>query len=192
MCVFLLHVRNCVAAASVRFHLGFASQLNRYRALVEKYREAGAMHIKLHGWPPCNALVGAVAASAETEADHTDGSKQPTERVPDEMRGRYTQQEAAEVSRCCGLCQGRFGALWLHRGVCYACEMQLRETVRPCAIAVQTVELHCSSVKDLNSTMIIATLKKTRCRRGGVRLRHKGLRRAAVVSHTRFAVSTQH
>eukprot|EP01044_Picomonas_judraskeda_P015235 COSAG03_NODE_2524_length_2675_cov_3968.193323_4_plen_167_part_00 len=87
----------------------------------------GATHIKLHGWPPRNALVGAEAESAAgTEGNASDLSKQPV----DDMRGRYAQQEDASAARCCELCHESFGALWLHRGVCYACEMELRETVR--------------------------------------------------------------
>ena len=87
------------------------------------------MHIKLHGWPPQNTHVGAEAASSKQDVDENDldVSKQSA----DDMRGRYIQQqEVASAARCCELCHERFGSLWLHRGVCYACEMQLREAVR--------------------------------------------------------------
>jgi len=84
------------------------------------------MYIKLHGWPPRNTLVGAEANSLAEVESNSDVSKQSA----DDMRGRYTQQEVASAARCCALCHGYFGSLWLHRGVCYACEMQLREAVR--------------------------------------------------------------
>ena len=101
-------------------------QLNRYRALVEQHREAGAMHIRRYGWPPPETRVGAETGSSVEAQDNTsDASQQPI----DDMRGRYTKREVASTARCCELCHEHFGSLWLHRGVCYACEMQLRETV---------------------------------------------------------------
>jgi hypothetical protein len=87
------------------------------------------MHIKVHGWPPQNTRVGTEADSpAEVKSNDADLSQQSA----DDMRERYTQQEVASAALCCELCHERFGSLWLHRGVCYACEMQLREAVRVC------------------------------------------------------------
>ena len=112
------------AAVSAR-QCGYFFQLNRYRALVEEHREAGAVHIKQHGWPPRNTHINTKSISAA--GDESNDSAELNQPV-DDVRGRYAQQENI-ASRCCELCKGSFGALWLHRGVCYACEMQLREMV---------------------------------------------------------------
>lgn len=120
----LLCFNRCFAAVPGR-QCGCMLQLNRYRALVEEHREAGAVHIKVHGWPPRNTLINTKPTSSA--GDESNISAELNQRAND-VRGRYAQQENT-VSRCCELCKGNFGALWLHRGVCYACEMQLREMV---------------------------------------------------------------
>jgi hypothetical protein len=55
------------------------------------------------------------------------------------------QELALAASRRCQLCSESFGALWVHRGVCYACESTVREEGR-CPFATQKIAAGCGGL----------------------------------------------